>query len=132
MSHNILAYKSAVDWTWVGFGVGFYTFHPKYTANSLLSLEKPLVLYVVLFSFVCTELMSLLSNIHIQTIQHYKALHPRGNPLLWIPQYHGFNKVSCANYFWKLCTWILIAFASQTFLGYAYLIWLFFELNSKA
>jgi len=50
----------------------------------------------------------------------------------WIPQYHAFSKVSCANYFWRLCSWTLIAVASQNMLAYLYLIWLFFELNQKA
>lgn len=89
-------------------------------------------LWALVATFALCELMSLLSNIHLYTIHYYKALHPKSDPLLWIPQQHGFRKVSCANYFWRLCCWSLIALASQTLVGYVYLVWLFFDLNRRA
>ena len=68
MSHNILAYRSVVEWIWVGFGVGFYTFHPFYTELSWLNYDQPVTLYLVGLLFLISETMSLLSNIHLHTV----------------------------------------------------------------
>lgn len=68
MGHNVLAYKLAIHWAWVGFGVAFYAFHPFYTAPSWLSFDEPHALWLLVAVFAVTELMSLLSNIHLTTI----------------------------------------------------------------
>jgi hypothetical protein len=85
MGHNILAFRAAINWAWVGFGIAFYTFHPFYTAPSWLSFEEPHALWLLIAVFAVTELMSLLSNIHLTTIQYHKSINPKGNPLYWIP-----------------------------------------------
>lgn len=72
MGHNIFAYKIAVFWTWVGFSIAFFTFHPFYTQPSWLSYDRPVILGLVIGTFALSELMSLLSNLHLNTISYYK------------------------------------------------------------
>lgn len=132
MGHNILAYKLAQSWLWQGGILAYYTFHPFYTGQSWLCFDRPILCLTIVFLFALTELMSLLSNIHLQNIEQYKVLHPKCNPMLLIPQYHGFAKVSCANYFWKLCSLALLALVNNTFVGTINVVWLFIELSQKA
>jgi len=132
MGHNILAFRITVEWLFVGFGNAYYVFNPQYTKSTWISSDQPFVFNMIIGAFVFAEFMSLLSNIHLSAVQEYRDLHPEGNQLLAIPQHHGFRKVSCANYFWQLCCWVVIAFCSKTLVGYIYLCWKFFELNQKA
>lgn len=133
MGHNIFAYKSTLSWLWVGFGVAFYSFHPLYDAAEWFSFEeRPLWIWLIICMFILTELMSFLSNRHLVYLKFYKSQYPNADPLLFIPQHHGFQRVTCANYFWRLCSWTLIAGVSQTLFAYLYLVYLFFDLNRKA
>jgi len=135
MGHNILVYRATIEWLVVGFGNAYFVFNPKYTPSAWISsTDQPFVFNLLLGAFVFAELMSLLSNIHLSAVQEYRDLHPDqgNNQLLAIPKHHGFRKVSCANYFWQLCCWVLIAFSSKTLVAYVYLCWKFFELNQKA
>ena len=68
MGHNVLAFRLAISWVWVGFGVAYHTYHPFYTAPSWLSFESPTRLWLLVAVFSVTELMSLLSNIHLSMI----------------------------------------------------------------
>lgn len=135
MGHNILVYRATIEWLVVGFGNAYFVFNPKYTPSAWISsTDQPFVFNLLLGAFVFAELMSLLSNIHLSAVQEYRDLRPDqgNNQLLAIPKHHGFRKVSCANYFWQLCCWVLIAFSSKTLVAYVYLCWKFFELNQKA
>jgi hypothetical protein len=85
IGHNILAFKMAKSWLWQGGVLAYYTFHPFYTGQDWLTLERPILFFTLVFLFALTELMSLLSNIHLQNIAQYKLLHPKCNPLLLIP-----------------------------------------------
>lgn len=85
IGHNILAFKMAKSWLWQGGVLAYYTFHPFYTGQDWLTLDRPILFFTLVFLFALTELMSLLSNIHLQNIAQYKLLHPKCNPLLLIP-----------------------------------------------
>lgn len=85
MGHNILAYKISIEWIFVGFGIAYYLFNPKYSQSRWISSEQPFVFNLILGAFICVELMSLLSDIHLSATQEYRDLHPEGNQLLSIP-----------------------------------------------
>lgn len=82
--------------------------------------------------FVLAELMSLLSNRHLSSLSSIKKQYPEAEPSLLIPQHHGFQRVTCINYFWRLCSWCMIASVSQTLFAWFYLVFLFLDLNRKA
>ena len=79
MGHNILAYKISIEWIFVGFGIAYYLFNPKYSQSRWISSEQPFVFNLILGAFICVELMSLLSDIHLSATQEYRDLHPEGN-----------------------------------------------------
>ena len=85
MGHNILAYKISIEWIFVGFGIAYYLFNPKYSQSRWISSEQPFVFNLILGAFICVELMSLLSDIHLSATQEYRDLHPEGNQILSIP-----------------------------------------------
>lgn len=122
MGHNILAYNLAVNWIWVAFAMSFFTFHPRYTQLSWIDIEKPVVFYAFVFLYAMTELMSLLTTMHLQNVYEYKQAHPKGDPRFFIPTQHGFSKITCANYFWRLCAFALISLMSNTLIGLIYLV----------
>lgn len=132
MGHNILAVRSALSWFWAGFAIPFYTFHPLYTETVWLTLEKPIFFYIAVALFALSELMSLLSVMHLSTVQAYKRLHPSGDPRFFIPSQHGFAHITCANYFWRLCCWLVMACVSQTLMGFCWVVYLFLDLNTRA
>ena len=68
MGHNILAYKIAVQWIVVGLGIAYFLFNPKYTQASWISSDSPLIFYLIVGAFVLSELMSLLSDIHLSGV----------------------------------------------------------------
>ena len=72
MGHNILAYRAAIEWLWVGFGVVFYTFHPLYTASEFITGDDPLLVWLVTIVFAVTELMAFLSNRHLASLLQLK------------------------------------------------------------
>jgi len=76
MGHNILAYKVSVEWIFVGFGIAYYLFNPKYSQSTWISSDQPFMLNLIVGMFVLAELMSLLSNIHLSAVQEYRDLHP--------------------------------------------------------
>ena len=68
MGHNILAARSALSWFFAGFAIPFYTFHPHYTEADWITFDTPVFFYIAVALFALSELMSLLSVIHLSTV----------------------------------------------------------------
>jgi hypothetical protein len=105
MGHNILAYKMTVNGIFAGFAVAFYSFHPFYTAPKWLDYEtRPIWVGALISAFFVSELMSYLSTQELSKMYTYRKEYPQAAPELFIPKKHGFSRVTCVNYFWRLCS----------------------------
>ena len=51
-----------------GFAIPFYTFHPHYTEADWITFDTPVFFYIAVALFALSELMSLLSVIHLSTV----------------------------------------------------------------
>ena len=68
MGHNILAFRVTLEWLVVGLGNAYYVFNPQYTKSAWISSDQPFIYYMIIGAFVFSELMSLLSNIHLSAV----------------------------------------------------------------
>ena len=68
MGHNILAFRVTLEWLVVGLGNAYYVFNPQYTKSAWISSDQPFIYNMIIGAFVFSELMSLLSNIHLSAV----------------------------------------------------------------
>jgi len=71
--------------------------------------------------------MNLLCHLHLKSFR--KGDHDFTR---MIPRFHGYSKISSANYFWEFIAWIAFALVSQTLASFAFLVFTFFRLNYRA
>jgi very-long-chain enoyl-CoA reductase len=121
---------------WLSFGVvvPFYLFHPYYKPDGLwthvLYLPTGSLNYIYHFLtavFGLVEMMNLLCHIHLKSLRKGDLDTTRG-----IPRIHGFQAVSCANYFWELLAWVTFALIAQTLASFLFLTACFFRMNYRA
>lgn len=121
-------------WLFFGIVVPFYLFHPKYQADGFWTQVLPLpagsVSYIYHFLsavFGLAEMMNLLCHIHLKSFRKGDHDYTRG-----IPRLHGFQAVSCANYFWEFLAWITFALVAQTLASFLFVSACFFRMNFRA
>ena len=97
-----------------GLLVPFYLLHPAYKEDAFWS-KIPIVpagsyqyIYQALaVVFLFAEVMNLLCHLHLKSFR--KGDHDFTR---MIPRYHGYSKISSANYFWELLAWVAFALVS--------------------
>lgn len=130
-SLNLLIWEMAYYWLFFGLVVPFYLFHPYYQEkfwSLLIHEEWHNSLYTIFFcGFIFSEIMNFFCHVHLKMFRT-KDLDPsRG-----IPRLHGFNYVSCANYFWEFLAWCCFALITQSLASTAFLFVSFFRMNYRA
>ena len=130
-SLNKLIWEMAYYWLFFGLVVPFYLFHPQFQEGlwrSLLSDQYIASIYFILFGFfVFCQTMNFFCHVHLKMFRSRDLDPSRG-----IPRLHGFNYVSCANYFWEFLAWCCFALVTQTLASFAFTTMSFFRMNSKA
>ncbi|KAK1932798.1 3-oxo-5-alpha-steroid 4-dehydrogenase family protein [Babesia divergens] len=100
-------------WVLCGFGIGYYVFHPKYSTIVLVCPSEKKVLVALFFLY---QFMTLMTHITL------RDLRPKGTAVRGIPNKWGFQYVSCANYFWELLIWVVIALFTNTLPSYLFVV----------
>ncbi|GFE52841.1 hypothetical protein BaOVIS_002450 [Babesia ovis] len=98
-------------WILCALGIGYFVFHPRYNEIILFSKHEKTVL-IALF-FYC-QFMTLMTHITLRNLR------PKGTKVRGIPHNWGFQYVSCANYFWELMIWVVVALYSNTVSAYIF------------
>uniref|UniRef100_A0A1E1X116 Putative 3-oxo-5-alpha-steroid 4-dehydrogenase family protein n=1 Tax=Amblyomma aureolatum TaxID=187763 RepID=A0A1E1X116_9ACAR len=100
-------------WVLCGVGIGYYVFHPRYAEIILISRHEKSILIA---SFFFCQFMSLMSHIALRNLR------PKGTKVRGVPSSWGFQYVSCANYFWELVIWVIVALLTNTLSSYFFVV----------
>ena len=114
--------------------VPFYLLHPLYKGDAFWG-KVPIVpessyyyiYYALAALFIFAEIMNLMCHLHLKSFR--KGDHDFTR---MIPRFHGYSKITSANYFWELLAWIAFALVAQTLAAFAFLVFSFFRMNYRA
>eukprot|EP00371_Babesia_bovis_P002671 XP_001611318.1 3-oxo-5-alpha-steroid 4-dehydrogenase family protein [Babesia bovis T2Bo] len=98
-------------WILCAVGIGYFVFHPRYTEIILLWRYEKIVLIILFFYF---QFMTLMTHLTLRNLR------PKGTRVRGIPNNWGFQYVSCANYFWELMIWVVVALFTNTISSYIF------------
>jgi len=109
---------------WVIFAamVGYFLFHPKYSAPFL----SPQITYLLAAIFLLFEALN------FQTHLVLRNLRPRGTKKRGMPHGWGFELVSSANYMWETLAWISFCIMTQTVTGWVFTVVAFYFMATWA
>ncbi|CDR96426.1 3-oxo-5-alpha-steroid 4-dehydrogenase family protein, putative [Babesia bigemina] len=96
-------------WVLCACGIGYYVFHPRYTEIRLFCRHEKVLLVLMFFFF---QFMTFMTHITLRNLR------PKATKVRGIPQNWGFQYVSCANYFWELLIWVVVALFTNTVPAY--------------
>ena len=128
-SLNKLCWEMAYTWLFFGIGVPYYLFHPHFYPPLWMGIfhNTYIMYYLLLIAFCFCEFMNFLCHAHLQSFRKRP-----GDFRIGIPIKHGFSHVTCANYFWEFCAWIIFAVTNQSLISFIFLTCSFFRMNYRA
>ena len=100
-------------WILMGFATMFFYLRPGYEPPSW---ANDVVFYTATGLFVFFEFLNLMTHITLMNLR------PPGTQERNIPHGWGFGMVSCANYLWETCCWIVFCVQAQVIGGYIFLL----------
>ncbi|CEL92293.1 unnamed protein product [Vitrella brassicaformis CCMP3155] len=109
-------------WVLFGTSVGYYLFHPKYTAPDW----SPQAVYILAALMMVCELLNLKTHLILRNLR------PKGTKARGIPKGWGFQLVSCANYFFESLAWVFFAVMTGTLTGWVFLAIAFLQMADWA
>ena len=90
-------------WILLGFGSMYFFLHPNYTPTSWANDSIHMILCA---AFIFFEFMNFMCHMVLRNLRA-PGSSERGIPTGW-----GFDKISCANYFWESLCWLTFSISS--------------------
>ncbi len=90
-------------WILLGFGSMYFFLHPNYTPPSWANDSIHMILCA---AFIFFEFMNFMCHMVLRNLRA-PGSSERGIPTGW-----GFDKISCANYFWESLCWLTFSISS--------------------